>query len=437
MPEPPMQAPSDAPTPEEVRRPFHNLYLLSLPAVLLAQFPDVDHLDLVQMSSNMRDAPVQRVYKLHAVASALVRKPALAEGRPDASLLASAIMTDDTDRDVVEQGLIAFANQQQQEADQQDAGRLTPERWHQFLRSIGLDAEEEEEEEEEEEPEQALGATRLISMPGCNDGETVGTDDGDAAVIISRFWTTYEFDAMAKFVEPTKWKEYGAPFWSDVLQVGERTMPTSNPLDYDATFDEIVNLPLTTLRVRLDVKYRVQGNLVRLDYDLSPVDPYGQVTFDSGFLAVTTDTYGDHGERTLVEGAKAIRFTDPRLNRLPDLACDGGWVYMMINMALNGAGVTSTLQPSAAVAQPDPPGFGPITAMIEEEIDAWIKLASKTLANHGATAKSVTRRVLAPQHDPRWINDLVGMADGAVAMTGATLGAWRRILRRLGNLEGH
>jgi hypothetical protein len=424
-----MQAPRLGPTPEEVRRPFHDLYLLSLPdelreEVVTALPGGVPVMEGV--AEEMHDAPVQPVYKLHAVASALVRKPGLLAGPTDASFLATAIMTGQDDRGRVEDGLKDFALQQQAEAEHADAGRLTPARWQQFLEAIGR------QEEEMQEPGEML----LISKPGCNDGETVGTDDGDAAIIISRFWTTHNLRAMSYFVEPKNWKECGAPFWSDVRPVGRPTHPTSNPLDYDATFDEIVNLPLDiTLRVRLDVKYRVQATLVRLDYDLSPVDPYGQVTFDSGFLAVTTDTFGDHGEETLVEGAKAIRFTDPLLNRLPDLACDGGWVYMMINMALNGTGV-DPLGPPQVSEEAAPAGFAPITATLEEEIDAWIKLASNSLANHGASAKSVTRRVLAPQHDPRWINDLVGMADGAVAMTGATLGAWRRILRRLGNLEG-
>jgi hypothetical protein len=426
MPEPPMQAEPLAPKPEEVSRPFHYLYLLSLPDGLRDQFIEAHHLGGVRLrlqdvADAMRGAPVQRVYKLHAVASALMRKPGLADGA-GASHLATAIETGDAERPDVEGGLRTFAGRQGTGPEQASGRKLTRPSWQEFLGDVGLEG-------------AVSDQLRLISKPGCNDGETVDTDDGDAALISSRFWTTYGFDEMAKFVEPTKWKECGEPFWADVLEVDKRPAPTSNPRDYDGTYDEIVNLPLTTLRVRLDVKYRMQPGLVRLDYDLSPFDPYGQVTFDSGFLAVTTGTYGDHGETTLVEGSKAIRFTDPLLNQLPDLACDGGWVYMMIDMALNGAGVTEPLRPPPS-SEAAPPSFGPITATIDAEIDAWIKQANDSLVSHGASAKRVTRRILARQHDPRWMNDVAGMTHEAIVMTGATIGAWRRILRELGSLGG-
>jgi hypothetical protein len=428
----PVQGEPPAPTPEEVRQPFHDLYLLSLPDDLLLEIVGarlVDNMpDMAGVAGDMASAPVERVYKLHAVASALTRKPELAEQADDRSSLATAMMTGTDDRPTMEQGLATFASRRQQEAEQSGAGRLTPALWREFLGLLKL--------ADDDEPGPQQARPRLVDKPGCNDGETVDTADGEAAVIISRFWTTYDLDAMAHFIEPRYWKECGAPFWSDVRLVDKRPAPTSNPGDYDATYDETVNLPLTTtIRVRLDVKYRVHDRLIRLDYDLSPVDPYDQVTLDSGFLAVTTVTYGDHGEPTLVECAKAIRFTDPLLNRLPDLACDGGWVYMMINMALNGTGVTETLRPSSSV-QLAPPGFGPIVATIDAEIDDWIKQARDSLTKHGVSAKNVTHRVLAPQHDPRWINDFVGMTHGAIAMTGATLGAWRRILRQLGSLGG-
>jgi hypothetical protein len=108
---------------------------------------------------------------------------------------------------------------------------------------------------------------------------------------------------------------------------------------------------------------------------------------------------------------------------------------MMINMALNGAGVTTKLEPPGSV-QHEPPDFGGITSTIDAEIDAWVKQASDSMASNGAAAKRMTRRILASQYDPRWLNDAVGMTQGAIAMTGATLGAWRRILRQIGSLGG-
>jgi hypothetical protein len=278
---------------------------------------------------------------------------------------------------------------------------------------------------------------KLTSKPGCNDGERVPTEFGEASVIISRFWTTHPIAAMARFIEPTRWVECGRPFWREVREVaGTRsTFAHGDVKGYRARFVEVVDLPGTTVTVRLDVIYQERPHLYRLDFDLASDDPRTEVTVDRGFLSVTDTTLGDDDEGTLVEAAKAIRFTKPLLNKMPDLACDGGWVYMMINMALNGAGVTvppgALSQGTTAAPSPGSPQLGPIVAVIEREIENWTKQASDSLADHSASAKDAVRKIVAPRHDPRWINDVIGMSDGAIKTTGVTVGAWRRILREL------
>jgi hypothetical protein len=423
--------------PEEVRRPFHQLYLLSVPDELrdvVEEFvPEQPVMETV--ATDMEAAPVWPLYKLHSVASSLVRKPTLAD--EGALQLANAMAGPVGDRGKVEKGLHDFADRMKQESDQAGGITLTPDLWRQFLIDVKLLA--------SQEPGAEFGLPvasqeEVIGKPGCNDQETIPDEDG-ASVIISRFWTTYTLDQIKYFVPPMHWVECGAPFWSSVVEVARNSALTGNPADFDGTYIETVVLPVTELRVRLDVQYREFPNLVRLDYDLSPDDEDHQVTRDTGFLSVTTDTYGDQGQLTLVEGNKTIKFADDRLNRLPDLACDGGWVYMMIDMALNGAGVTSPLAPEPPAptvvhAKPPESSFAPITAKIETEIDAWIDQATASIARHGAAAKDLTRKIMAPQHDPRWVDDVVGMARGVVGMTGATIGAWRRIIRELSELGG-
>jgi hypothetical protein len=289
---------------------------------------------------------------------------------------------------------------------------------------------------------------KLVSKPGCNDEERLATARGDASIITSRFWTAHSLADMQKFVNPSNWVRYGRPFWTKMEKIGERDLiTTADRTSYKARFDEEVKLPLFTLNALLDVFYQEREDLVRVDYRLAPDDKYGKVAVDQGFLAVTSTTLGSEGEVTLVEGAKVIRFTNPLLNRLPDLACDGGWVYLMINMALNGAGDTTghgvaPEGPGVALEHPVEPGpddevdLEAVLAGIEGEVESWVDQMTASVFSHGEAAKVTARRVIAPQHDPRWMNDLVEMASRAITSVGATYAAWRRILGEVGKMGG-
>jgi hypothetical protein len=127
---------------EQAKQAFHNLYLLSLDDDLLnevtREFGLDDRLVMATRVRQMANAPVRSVYKLHAVASALNRKPDL-----ETDLLADAMGSAIEDRGGFIDGLRRFAESARHTSGQPDAGRLTPARWVQFLVDVGLQHETE------------------------------------------------------------------------------------------------------------------------------------------------------------------------------------------------------------------------------------------------------------------------------------------------------
>jgi hypothetical protein len=280
---------------------------------------------------------------------------------------------------------------------------------------------------------------RLVDKPGCNDTERIGTQQGDAARIYSCFWTTLPVAAMANFIDPRNWPTYGSLYWDRMAPVAPLTIiPAADggAPGYAGLFDETVQLPIIgRVDVRLAVELKRGRNFVRVDYDIAPGATSQEVSVDRGFLVATSDNIGPEGEPTFVEGSKVIRFHKEVLNTLPGLACDGGWVYLMINMALNGAG---TLPPEGVeLVSPSAPGVvSPVAVGVGREIDAWIGQAGQSMAQHGDALKSAVARVTGPRHDPRWVNDLLSMGRSYLGTTGATLQAWRRILGELEKMGG-
>lgn len=417
---------------ESFRRAVHGLYIASLPNSLREKLVEQGLLgdalvDVPQAAAVLAAAPIDRLLKLHAVASALNRRPDLAENRQE---LAEAIAARDPDRDpFMADRLRDFAD----EAAAQGGG-LTPDRWDRFLRVMG----------------EPRSNRAVVNKPGCNDDEKVPTPVGNATTIKSRFWTDLSVAELVDFVEPRRWAICGTPFWRQMAAVSgtEARFSRGSVAGYTAVFEEIVNLPvLGEVTVYLQVEYGVEAlggqapTHVYANYELAmpaTAYPIRDVTFDSGWLCATANTVGPDGEGTLVEGLKAIRFADPELNQFPDLACDGGWVYFMINMALQCSGVplNGIAAPSAV---PSPSGVGVSAGALDgigQAIDDWVRYAGESVQSHGQNVKTAIGRALAPRYDPRWINDLLNMGPGAVGTTKATLNAWRRILEELAKLGG-
>lgn len=410
---------------------------------------------------------VDRVHKLHAVASALTRNPDLASSAEDRSGLAEAIVPDKggdgrTGEELAER-LRDFADRARART-----GGLTPGLWREFVTMVG-------------EPESADHPVSMVGKPGCNDEELVPTPDGHATTIRSRFWTHLPFEQASRFVDPRSWTTYGRPFWKRMALVEgtHQDFTTSRSSGYTAVFEEVVDLPfMGEVRVFLWVRYEESNDHVAVDYQLAaPPYPNEQVTFDSGWVYVTSPTVGPGGEQTFVDGVKSIRFRDPAFNAMPDLACDGGWVHFMINMALGGHGLpgggpdpgqpeTVALPPGVADPRSGQPGPGRSSRLMVRSarrrrqgartgpgrpqpgpaspadvvpnvsglLAGWTEDTAEALRRQAGALTSAVGRVASTRPDPRWVNDLMGMGGVAIDATEATLSAWRRVLVELARM---
>lgn len=447
---------------EEFRRAVHDLYEASLPDELVAGAGvsrrvggPVGVADAARSLGAQRE--VDRLFKLHAVASALTRNPDLAEGPEARSGLADALVPGGPGEDGGDEsgeggdgrtgerlaaGLRRFAARVRDRP-----GGLTPSRWREFVDLV-------------EEPESADRPVSLVGKPGCNDEELVPTPSGHARTIRSRFWTHLPLSDASEFIDPMCWTIYGRPFWKRMAMVQGTHEPFTTTVSdgYTAVFEEIVDLPfMGEVRVFLWVRYERSGDHVSVDYQVAgPPYPNDQVTFDSGWVYATSPTVGPNGEATYVDGLKSIRFRDPAYNAVPDLACDGGWVHFMINMALAGRGLPggartvgpATVPPPAGVSPlrggpagggPQRPGPGPappdeVVRNVGALVGGWAGATAGTLQDQARTATTAVGRVLSPRPDPRWVNDLLGMGQVAIDATEATVATWRRVLVELARM---
>jgi hypothetical protein len=465
--------PTDDPLGERLhfKRAADELYLASLPPQAIEALLDDGHLDeepdpiaAAQALASLSDDNAPG--KLHAVASTLNRRPRLATRNAVATELATAIVTKtrrfDGGDDV---GQVTGALQRF--ADEAPGPRieLTPERWGRFVDlvvapdvgRVGVfdGAPTRETTGEDSPPTSTNTATRkeplglpaartwLPFKPGCNDGLVTATAAGPATTIKSRFWIDADYDNASDFVLPENWVTCGWPYWRRMEPVREVMAATTKDgvTKRAAVYEEIVDLPVLGLvRVELLLSVTTKEGSIVVEYALADPNAPGDVTFDTGWLLASKEAIPDDRdlEGTYVEGIKSIRFRNDFWNQFPDLACDGGWVYLMIGMSLGGSGlpsidplsipVTSAPGPSAAAPRPRD-GIGAV-------VDEWVADASRSLTSHGESLKSAYGRALARPHDPRWVNDLLGIGTGATSMMKSTMTAWRQGLAELAKMAG-
>lgn len=427
---------------ERFRTAVQNLYLLSLTddqrdrLGARGLLPDIPSMGDIGLELDALTG-VDRLFKLHAVASTLNRRPQLRFNRESLDGLATAIRSGDRDRNERMPDLLEdFA-----ELAEREPTGLTPRRWALFLQTI------EEPDRLTPSPETAnpgpadAAFQHLINKPGCNDEEIVPTPTGSATSIRSRFWTDLTLEDVSRFIDPGEWPICGRPFWKEMAVVtgtkSEFTRPRSE--GYTAVFLEVVELPaIGNVTAYLRVSFERSEDHVSLDYRLARKSyPNTQVSFDSGWICATSVTTGPNAEQRYVESLKVIRFVDPLFNELPDLACDGGWVHFMINMALNCDGLPrGPLTLREEVENPALQTPSEAVSGVGKAVDDWVAIATKSVRDHGKSTKSAIDRAVAPRHDPRWVNDLVSMGRGAVTTTQVTLNTWRRILGELAKKEG-
>ena len=108
------------------------------------------------------------------------------------------------------------------------------------------------------------------------------------------------------------------------------------------------------------------------------------------------------------------RFPDDFLNQFPDLACDGGWVYLMIGMSLERLGPPlgrPAEHPGRQRTRLIPGGPPPPTGS-RRLIDEWVADAGEVADQPRRIAEIGLPPGLARPLDPRWVNDLLGIGMG-------------------------
>ena len=434
----------------------HDVYRRSLPPELLAELPDAG-----QRAGDDAPGPaaeeaaagpagpgrgagpaayalcdltgIDAAFRLHTLARAINRAPELV---PEIAPAIGLVVGEDgatpapAEQEALNDRLAAFA------AGRRDGEGLTHARWVEFVDALGGPAAVQATEASDD-------VVPLVDLPACNDEEVIDTPHGRAASVRSAFRTSRALSEVKQFVDPQEWARCGRPYWTEMSLRGDRShFSRGTSSGWVAVFREEVDVPIVgPVAVNLRVRYREAENYAVADYRLAAdPEPGDEVTFDSGWLYAVTD---GEGGGTHVEGLKAIRFAEPIYNRLPDLACDGGWLHFMIGMAL-GCGDRPPMAgrlPDAGVMGVGEAGTGPasqddVVTALGAIADEWVGAASRSMLAHRASMTSAMERALAPTPDPRWVNDLVGMGSGVISTAEATLEAWRRSMAELRKLGG-
>ena len=286
---------------------------------------------------------------------------------------------------------------------------------------------------------------------GCNDQDlaTKLTPDGDpvqSRVLIAQFWTDQPPSAFIDYVSPRNWPSCSS-FWESMEPLSAVVQePNGN---YTGVFQEVVKIGDATLRVPLEVGFRMNADLSRVwarfnidggqyqkrkaDEDPVPVD------VDTGTVSAETVPGGPAATRVRAvkylsapPGSDAARFAE--------LACDSGWSEMMLTMAfscspdgpseLAAAAARTRAAAAPRPAAPAAPSAVPASAA-EEFVGRVVKDCMDGVDATGQHVQRLLTRFTGPSWDPRWINDLLDIGVVTAERYGRVLSHLRGLADRL------
>lgn len=265
---------------------------------------------------------------------------------------------------------------------------------------------------------------------GCNDQDqaTKLTPEGepvDSHVLIAQFWTDQPPSAFIDYVSPRNWPNCSS-FWESMKPLSKVVQePNGN---YTGVFEEVVKIGDTTLRVPLEVGFRMNADLSRVwarfnidrrEYrkrkeakDPVPVD------VDTG--TVSAETVPGGPAPTRVRATKYLHAPrGSKADQFAELACDSGWSEMMLTMAFScspdgpselaaaAARARAAARPRAAAAAA--PATVPTSAATGQFVDRVVKDCQDGIDATGQHVQQLLTRFTGPTWDPRWINDLLGI----------------------------
>jgi hypothetical protein len=223
---------------------------------------------------------------------------------------------------------------------------------------------------------------------------------------------------MRPYVDPLNWPRLGSQYWQEMRPVeGPRTQPDG----YDAVFHEVVKLPTGPVSVFLDVTFRRGPNFALTTYSETP-GRSSDARFDRGYVFATDATVGPEGKQTLVYSTKSIIFTDDELNGFTDIACDNGWVDLMIRMALpHGRG---SVVPDRGNLYA---GDGALPSEVDEWADSVRHLIDRCVERTGLTVDAIRHG----RFDLELLDELLSVGDDVTASISQGAKAWREVLGQL------
>jgi hypothetical protein len=439
--------------PVDVVEALHRIYVASIPNAVQrnsGRFDKVLEKELEAALDEVAHSELDQLEKWHVVAAALSRRPDLLDegdgsvlngfvdvvGSPIKGFLSSGTEEEEEapetlnaraeSRELLITGLRAYADEQER------GSNLTQADWARFHELVLVPL------EHVVAPQFAgndgFKADDPVSKPGCNDE----TDDGDAATIVSRFWSKLPLDAFAQYVNPLYWPELSA-FWASMTPVGTSRQALEQSGSYsDVVFAEVVRLPSGSINAELSVTFTRGPDYLLTTYEATTSET-DDVIVDSGYVFATTQTLSrDPTEyTTLVYATKTIEFVDDELNRFPDLACDSGWTSLMINMALPAErrATVPTSQESAlagpATAEHEAATAATVGSPQLSELDEFAKAAGELIKRSVAVTKSTVNAVRHDTLGKRHLDQALSVSEYWLAAADAGAKAWGRVVRDL------
>jgi hypothetical protein len=254
---------------------------------------------------------------------------------------------------------------------------------------------------------------------GCNDQDlaTKLTPDGDpveSRVLIAQFWTDQPPSTFIDYVSPRNWPNCSS-FWESMEPLSKVVQePNGN---YTGVFQEVVKIGDATLRVPLEIGFRMNADLSRVwarfnidqrEYQKRKAakDPV-PVDVDTGTVSAETVPGGPAPTRVrATKYLSAPRGSDAA--RFAELACDSGWSEMMLTMAFScSPDGPSELAAVAARARAPAPATVPASAAAEQFVGRVVKDCKDGVDTTGQHVQQLLTRFTGPSWDPRWINDLL------------------------------
>jgi hypothetical protein len=269
-----------------------------------------------------------------------------------------------------------------------------------------------------------LTIDRPFAKPGCNDEEVDSV--GGTPTIVSRFWSKLPLEDFKKYVNPIWWPRLGSAYWKEMkIRPGSKEM---FPGGYSAIFDEVVDLPSGLINAQLRVTFTATDEYALTSYH-ETTSRTDAVVRDAGYVFATIRTFPpEDGYQTLVYSTKSIWFEDDELNGWADLACDNGWVDLMIRMAIP----EDRRLPHQPGDQPMPDG-GAVAADAydADELDDLAEKVCAAIDGHVDALKAAVGATLDGDLGKQHLEPMLTACHRWVGVAGAGAKSWRRVVADL------